>query len=212
MTKQSLIETFIDLVKINSETKHERKIADHLINLFFELGLEVTEDEIGETTDHEAGNLIVRYPANQPDKPAIFFTAHMDTVTPGIEIQPEVKTDYIYSDGTTILGADDKAGVAAMIEAIKQLSSMSLTHGDIYFVITTGEESGLIGSKYFSIERLPVSYGYALDSDGDVGHIVTTAPAQRKIFATITGKSAHAGVQPEKGVSAISITQRPLPK
>ncbi|KAB8138402.1 M20/M25/M40 family metallo-hydrolase [Gracilibacillus oryzae] len=211
MKTDRIIQQFIELVKIDSETKYERKIADYLIKLFKDNGLEVTEDNTPLETNHEAGNILAYYPGNK-QKEAIYFTSHMDTVVPGKGIQPSIQNNYICSDGTTILGADDKAGIAAIIETIHLLKENTIDHGDIYFLITSGEESGLVGSRYFDETSLPVKYGYALDSDGDVGHIITSAPSQVKLYATIYGKAAHAGVSPEKGVSAISLTAKAITK
>ena len=99
--------------------------------------------------------------------PTIFFTSHMDTVTPGKGIKPQLDADgYIRSDGTTILGADDKAGLAAMFEAIRVLKEQSIPHGPVQFVITVGEESGLLGARALDASKLKAKFGYALDSNG----------------------------------------------
>lgn len=205
-----IVNQFIDLVKIDSESGHERKIADYLLNLFKSLGLEVYEDNTAEVTGHLAGNIIAKLSGNINATP-IFFTSHMDTVVPGKSIEPMIKDGYIYSDGSTILGADDKAGIAGIIEAIQQIKEEDMEHGDIYFVITSGEESGLVGSNAFK-EDLPAKYGYALDSDGEVGTIITAAPSQAKITFVLRGKSAHAGVSPEKGISAITMAAKAVSK
>nr|WGE06644.1 M20/M25/M40 family metallo-hydrolase [Bacillus subtilis] len=96
----------------------------------------------------------------------------MDTVVPGNGVKPVVENGYVKTDGTTILGADDKAGLAAMFEAIKVLKEENIEHGTIEFIITVGEESGLIGAKALDRSMITASYGYALDSDGKVGNIV----------------------------------------
>lgn len=212
MTNQRLIDTFIDLVKIDSETKFEAKIFTVLKEKFTELGLEVEADQASEQIDHEGNNLICTLKGNI-EAPTIYFTCHMDTVTPGKNIQPIVQHDgYITSDGTTILGADDKAGIAVIFEAIQQIKENDIKHGDIQFVITVGEESGLVGAKVIDTSLLKASYGYALDSDGAIGNIVVQAPYQSQIIANITGKSAHAGVEPEKGISAITLAAKSIAK
>lgn len=134
----------------------------------------------------------------------------MDTVVPGNGINPMIKDGYITSDGTTILGADDKAGLAAILEAIRIVQENAIPHGDVQFVITAGEESGLAGARALDPSLLKAKYGYALDSNGDVGDIIVSAPTQAKIFATIKGKTAHAGLAPEKGVSAITIAAKAI--
>ncbi|WP_085523429.1 M20/M25/M40 family metallo-hydrolase [Tuberibacillus sp. Marseille-P3662] len=206
-----VLNTFLELVQVDSETGEESTIAETLKETFTNLGLSVEEDQACEQTGHGANNLIITFTGEDGYDP-IYFTSHMDTVVPGKGIQPEVKDGYVTSDGTTILGADDKAGLAAMIEAIRVIQEDQLPHGDIQFVITVGEESGLVGAKALDDKLVHAKYGYALDSDGTVGHIITAAPTQAKLNATIYGKTAHAGVEPEKGVSAITIASKAIAK
>ncbi|WP_163537715.1 M20/M25/M40 family metallo-hydrolase [Gracilibacillus sp. YIM 98692] len=212
VNEKRIIDQFLQLVQIDSETSKERKIADYLIHVMESIGLDVIEDKSNDKSRHEAGNLICKLEGNSSDTETIFFTAHMDTVAPGKSIKPVIRENMILSDGTTILGADDKAGIAAIIECIHVLKEMETSHGDLYFVIMSGEESGLVGSRYFDSSLLPADYGYALDSNGQVGQVMTAAPAQSKLYASIKGKAAHAGVNPEKGVSAISITAKAITK
>ena len=209
INKQRLIDQFIELVKIDSESGNETEIANYLKNKFSELGLNVIEDESKQETGFGAGNLICTLPANT-EAASIYFTSHMDTVVPGKNIKPMIDNDVIKSDGSTILGADDKAGLATMIEAIICLKENNLSHGQIQFIITVGEESGLVGAKALDRSLIEAEFGYALDSDGPVGDIVYAAPTQMKIFAEIIGKTAHAGVAPEKGVSAITIASKAI--
>ncbi|UTR14519.1 M20/M25/M40 family metallo-hydrolase [Salipaludibacillus sp. LMS25] len=208
VNEQRLIEEFLELVKIDSETKYERKIADILIEKFKNLGLEVKEDSSAAVTGHGAGNLLCTLKGTVKHSDTIYFTSHMDTVVPGRDVNPVIEDGYIASDGTTILGADDKAGLAAMLEAIKLLKEKNIPHGTVQFVITVGEESGLVGAKALNKQDILADYGFALDSDGTVGHIITAAPNQSKVKATVYGKTAHAGVAPELGVSAITIASK----
>ncbi len=131
---------------------------------------------------------------------------------PGNGIKPSVKDGYIVSDGTTILGADDKAGLAAILETIRTLKENNVEHGDIQFVITVGEESGLVGAKALDGSLLQAKYGYAIDSNGAVGDIIVAAPTQAKLHAVMKGKTAHAGLAPEKGVSAITLAAKSIAK
>ncbi len=116
------------------------------------------------------------------------------------------------TDGTTILGADDKTGLSVMFETIRVLKEQNIPHGLIQFVITVGEESGLVGAKALDSSLLKAKFGYALDSDGLVGNVVVAAPTQAKVKTVIYGKTAHAGVAPEKGVSAITIAAKAIAK
>lgn len=212
VNRERLINEFIELVKIDSETKFEADIAKVLKKKFTDLGVDVHEDATMEQTGHGAGNLICTWKGNKDGVDPIYFTSHMDTVVPGKAIKPSIKDGYIVSDGTTILGADDKAGLAAMFEAIRSIKENEIKHGDIQFIITVGEESGLVGAKALDSSLIHAKYGYALDSNGDVGDIIVAAPTQAKVFAVVKGKTAHAGVAPEKGISAITLAAKAISK
>ncbi|MBU5594821.1 M20/M25/M40 family metallo-hydrolase [Amphibacillus sp. MSJ-3] len=209
INKQRLIQNFLELVQIDSETGEESQISQALKTIFTDLGVDVVEDDSQSKTGFGSGNLICTLPANTHAK-SIYFTSHMDTVVPGKGVVPKIQGDYITSDGTTILGADDKAGLAAIIETIHCLNENQLPHGQIQFVITVGEESGLVGAKALDASLLDAEFGYALDSDGPVGDIIIAAPTQVKFLAKVKGKTAHAGVAPEKGVSAITIAAKAI--
>lgn len=212
MNKERLINEFLELVQIDSETKYEGPISLILKSKLEAMGFHVVIDESAALTGHGAGNIIATLRGNLTEIPAIYFTVHMDTVTPGVGVKPEIKDGYIYSDGTTILGADDKAGMAALFEMIRVLQEQEIPHGDIQLIITAGEESGLVGAKELDSSLIIAKYGYAVDSDGKVGGIVTAAPNQAKLWTTIHGKTAHAGVAPEKGISAITIAAKAIAK
>lgn len=203
VNKQRLVEEFLELVQIDSETKYEREIADVLKAKFEALGLHVIEDDTTAQTGHGAGNLICTLPATKEGVDPIYFTSHMDTVVPGKGVKPSIQDGYIVTDGTTILGADDKAGLAAMFEAIRMLKEKQIPHGLIQFIITVGEESGLVGAKALDPSLIQAKFGYALDSDGKVGQIIVAAPTQAKLKVTVHGKTAHAGV-------AQSVVYQPL--
>ncbi|WP_281886715.1 M20/M25/M40 family metallo-hydrolase [Paenibacillus sp. YYML68] len=210
--QQRLVEEFMELVQIDSETRSEQRIAEVLKQKFSALGLTVQEDDSMSRTGHGANNLFFTLSASEGvTAPKLFFTSHMDTVTPGKGIKPQLGEDgYIRSDGTTILGADDKAGIAAMLEAIRVLKEQQLAHGQLQFVITAGEEAGLKGARAMDPKLLDADFGYALDSNGAIGDIAVAAPTQAKITITFLGRSAHAGVNPEDGVSAITVAAKAI--
>lgn len=212
INEERLLQEFLELVQIDSETKHEERISKVLKKKFEDLGLEVIEDDTKGRTGHGSGNLICTLPGTKPGADTIYFTSHMDTVVPGSGVKPTIKDGYVVTDGTTILGADDKTGLAAMFEAIRVLKEKNIGHGTIQFIITAGEESGLVGAKALDSSLVHAKYGFALDSDGKVGTIIVAAPTQAKVKAIIHGKTAHAGVAPEKGVSAISIAAKAISK
>lgn len=203
-----LVEEFLELVQIDSETKHEQVIAPILVQKLEEMGFDVFQDDSHTRTGHGAGNIIATLKGDESIEP-IYFTVHMDTVVPGIGIKPEIREDgYIYSDGTTILGADDKAGMAAIFEMARRIKEKNIKHGTIQFIITAGEESGLVGAKELDPALIIAKYGFAVDSDGKVGGIVVAAPFQAKVNVKVFGKTAHAGVAPEKGISAITVAAK----
>lgn len=207
-----LVEEFMELVQIDSETKHEEVIAPILINKLEEMGFDVVQDDAHTRNGHGAGNIIATLKGSLDVEP-IYFTVHMDTVVPGKGIKPEIREDgYIYSDGTTILGADDKAGMAAIFEMARRLKEQNIAHGTIQFIITAGEESGLVGAKELDPSMIIAKYGFAVDSNGKVGEIIVAAPYQARIEAKIIGKTAHAGVEPEKGISAITLAAKSIAK
>lgn len=210
INEERLLKEFLELVQVDSETKNEAEIAKVLKQKFLELGVDVVEDDTTATTGHGAGNLICTLKGSKEQVDTIYFTSHMDTVVPGKGIKPSIKDGYVVTDGTTILGADDKAGLAVMLEVVRVLKEQSISHGTIQFIITVGEESGLVGAKALDPSLLVAKYGYALDSDGKVGNIIVAAPTQAKVKATIFGKTAHAGVAPEKGISAITIAAKAI--
>jgi tripeptide aminopeptidase len=211
VNEQRLVEEFIELVKVDSETQHEQEISQTLKAKFTGLGLTMEEDDAAAKTGHGAGNLkfTLKAAANGESISPIFFTCHMDTVTPGKGIKPQIGEDRIIrSDGTTILGSDDKAGIAAMLEGIRVLQENGIVHGQIQFVITVGEELGLLGARAMAKDWIQAKYGFALDSNGEIGHIAVAAPSRAEISITMHGKSAHAGVNPEDGISAIQVASK----
>ncbi|MVP00124.1 M20/M25/M40 family metallo-hydrolase [Paenibacillus lutrae] len=212
--QERLIQEFVELVQVDSVTRHEQEISRVLQSKFEALGLSVVMDDAAAKSGHGAGNLICMLEASggAPDTtPCIFFTSHMDTVAPGNGIKPQIGEDgIIRSDGTTILGSDDKAGIAAMFEAIRVLKERNIPHGPIQFVITVGEESGLKGARAMDPSVMKAEFGYALDSNGEIGGIAVAAPARAEIRIVMYGKSAHAGVNPEDGISAIQVASKAI--
>lgn len=211
--KKRLIDEFMELVQVDSETGYEAEISKVLKNKFSELGLRIAEDDAASKTGHQANNLFITLEASEPaaQAPVLLFTCHMDTVTPGKGIKPQLDEDgCIRSDGTTILGSDDKAGIAAMLEAIRVVKENNIAHGKIQFVITVGEESGLLGARAMDASLLEAKLGFALDSNGSIGDIAVAAPTQARVTIHIYGKSAHAGVNPEDGISAIQVAAKAI--
>ncbi len=197
-----LVETFLELIKVDSLTFYEGKVAEYIANKLGKLDIDVYIDDAGEKVGSDTGNVIAHLPGNTTT-PTLLFNAHLDTVEPGIGIEPQIKDGIIRSKGDTILGADDKAGVAIILELLHVLKASGLSHGDIEVVFTIAEEKGLFGSKNLDLSRFKAKFGYILDCEGPPGRIVTRAPFQDSIKALFRGKSAHAGICPERGINAI---------
>jgi tripeptide aminopeptidase len=212
VNRERLIQEFVELVQIDSHSREERQMADALKEKLQPYGVEIYEDDAGHKVGGNTGNLICRIKGDD-SKPTILFTCHMDTVQPGKGIQPQILADRITSDGTTILGADDKAGVAGILEMVRVLHEQNLSHGNIVLLFTMGEELGLLGSRQLNGNLIKdVTYGFAFDSNGPIGEIVTQAPTQARMEVVIHGRTAHAGVNPEAGISAIKIASQAISK
>lgn len=192
-----LVQTFLDLIRIDSPSGHEAEIGRHLRTRLEALGLEVEMDV--------AGNLVGRTPDGRGSGEGLLLSAHMDTVGADRGITPVIRDGVIYSDGTTILGADDKSGLAAVLEALAVLRERGLPHPPLEVAITVGEELGLYGARQLDTGRLRSRHGIVLDAGGPIGHVVVSAPSQDNIRLTVHGVSAHAGTQPEKGINAIRV-------
>jgi len=205
VNEKRLIEFFMELVKIDSISREERNLADFLIEKLEDLGLEVIVDQAGEKVKSNSGNLIARLKGNIKKATPIMFSAHMDTVVPGKNINPLLKGEKIVSSGKTILGADDKAAIAALLEALHIIKKNNILCGDIEILFTICEEIGLLGAKNLDISSLNARMAFVLDSGGQVGKIITTAPSHNSLEIIIHGKSAHAGSNPEEGINAIQV-------
>jgi tripeptide aminopeptidase len=205
VNEKRLVESFMELVKIDSISGEERNLADFLVEKLEDLGLEVMVDQAGEKVKSNCGNIIARFKGNIKEVTPIMFSAHMDTVVPGKNIEPVCEGDKILSSGKTILGADDKAAIAALLEALHIIKEDNISCGDIEIVFSVCEEIGLLGAKNLDISSLTSQMAFVLDSGGQVGEIISAAPSQNSLKIIIHGKSAHAGSNPEEGINAIQV-------
>jgi len=204
--RERLIKDFIEMARIPSPSKKEGALAAHLKKKLEELGFEVTVDsQAGSLAGSATGNLIAYLPGQKVGLSPLLFSAHMDTVEPCECIRPQLKEDRICSDGSSVLGADDKAGIAAILEAVRHLREEGFPHGPLEFVFTICEEIGLQGARYLNYELLRSRFGYVLDGGGEPGLLINRGPAHDKFKAVIKGRAAHAGVNPEDGISAIQV-------
>lgn len=211
MNNEGLLKEFMELVEIDSPSKQEGAVAKVIKKKLEEIGLEVWEDQAHHSIGGDTGNLIAKLKGSI-DGPPILFSSHMDTVHSGIGIIPIIREGTVYSRGDTILGADNKAGIAAILEALRQIKETAAPHRDIEVVFTVCEEIGLLGSKHLDYTLLDAQYGFVLDSDGDPGEIIIQGPTQEKLNVTVLGRSAHAGLAPEEGISALMVAAEAITK
>ena len=191
--QERLVNDFSDLVRIDSPSGEEWDVARHLSDRLAGLGFQVGRDEHGNVIAREAG-----------DRP-LLLSAHMDTVNPGRSIKPQVVGDRITSDGNTILGGDCKAGVAAILEALQTVRDEGRPRRPVQVVFTRGEEIGLVGASNLDFTMLSATEAVVFDGNGPVNTITGGSPTYMAFDIDIRGRGAHAGVEPEKGLSAIKI-------
>jgi len=203
-----LRDLFVRLAGIRSPSLEEREMADAVMGFVRGVGLEAVEDASAALTGCACGNLIVRLPGRGEGTP-IALCAHLDTVP--LERPPKVivENGVVRSDGETILGADDKAAVTVLLLVLRDLAQESPA-ADVEFVFTAGEEIGLQGARALDTASLGAAAVFVLDSEGEPGTMITAAPTVKAIAAEFRGVAAHAGIEPERGRSAILAAARAL--
>jgi tripeptide aminopeptidase len=197
--RERLIATFVDLVKIPSPSWKEIGVIEYIEKKLDMPGITCTRFPCGDSF-----NLLVKVDGTRAGAP-VLFSCHTDTVVPCENVNPVVTPSRISSDGTTILGADDKAAVAAFLEAIFAVRESGAPHGPLEFLFSCAEELGLYGIKGFDLSAVESKYAFVFDSGGDIGRIVLKAPYHLTYRVSVKGKPAHAGMEPEKGISAIRV-------
>ena len=205
--KARLKERVLELVRIDSLSRKERAIALRLKEILEALGGVVFMDDAGNAVGGEVGNLVAHFDGNVEDAEAMLLSAHMDTVAPGEGVVPVVDGDVIRSDGTTVLGGDDKSGLAIILEVLQAVREEEMPHGHLDVVFTICEEVGLLGAKHLDLGLVRAKTGLVLDSDS-IGFLITKAPAVNHLEFEVHGLEAHAGICPERGISAIQVAAR----
>lgn len=201
---ERLVKTFMELVRIDSPSKQEAKVADYLEAALQPLGVRLWRDDAGGKIGGNCGNLHVRMSARNSKSPGVLFSAHMDTVMPGLGIKPTLHNGVIRSDGTTVLGADDKAGVAVIVELLRQLHASNEPHGPVEAIFDVSEETGLLGANQVDLSTVSAACAFVLDGE-EMNEIVYRAPSANRMKYEIDGIAAHAGMAPERGISAIEV-------
>ena len=204
INEKRMVQLFCDLARITSLSGKEGAIARRLSILLKFMGAEVTIDDAGRKIGGETGNLVARFPGTAQARPFL-LSAHMDTVGPAANVRPIVHRDRVTSDGATVLGADCKAGIAIILEAIKTLDDNKIPRPPVEAVFTISEEMALLGAKYLDYGSLRSRYGLIFDNEQGLENVITSAPAADMMEIKVYGAAAHSGVAPEKGISAIKV-------
>lgn len=203
MASSDVLDLFLELAAISSPPGGERPVADAVLRYLRELGLHATEDDAAARIDAGCGNLLSRVDPTGVDGVPIFLCAHLDTVEPQGPISPVVEDGVVRNAAGTILGADNKAAVAAMLVAAARIVREGRLHAGVELLFTPKEEVGLLGAKAFDHTRLRARVGYVYDQASPIGGIVLGAPTQRSLRVRFHGRAAHSGMAPEEGRSAI---------
>jgi len=193
INRDRLVKTFTDLVQIDSPSGEEEAMAVELTRRLEALGFSVKRDAYGNVVADDGG------------ADPILLSAHMDTVEPGRGIKPSVDGDRIVSDGSTILGGDCKCGVAAILEALESAHEDGAPRHGIEVAFTREEEIGLVGARNLDFSMINAKEAIVFDGEGPVSQITSASPTYIGFDIEVTGRAAHAGVEPEKGISAIRI-------
>lgn len=199
INRENLVKTFVELAEIPSPSWREKRVMDYIIKRFSKLGAVCTKYKCG-----ESHNLLIRF-SGAKDRSTILLSGHMDTVQPCDRVKAVVTPTKIASDGTSVLGSDDKAAIAVFIEAFEYIKKNSIDHGPVEILLTCAEELGLRGIKGFDLSILKAKYGFVFDSSGRIGRIIIKAPFHSNMDITVKGRASHAGMAPEKGINAIRV-------
>ncbi|HUU02238.1 MAG TPA: M20/M25/M40 family metallo-hydrolase [Myxococcota bacterium] len=195
---ERMVKQFMEMVRIDSESGNEARMMDYLLGELKGLGGEVALDDYG--------NLLAKFPEKGcSGKQPVLLSCHADTVKPGVGIEPVLEDGVIRSAGDTILGADDKAGIAEVLEAIR----IAEVHPPLEFAVSRQEEVGLLGVKKMDFSRIEAKRGFLMDNDS-LDTIVVGGPSYFAIDVVVSGKSAHAGMEPEKGINAIQAAAKAI--
>jgi tripeptide aminopeptidase len=205
-----VLDLFTELAAIPSPSGEERAVADVVSAYLRDCALEVDEDDAGAKIGATAGNLYTRLEATAPGTP-IFLCAHLDTVPPTARIEPVIDDEGVVRNAAgTILGADDKAAVAVMLEATRRVLSERRAHAGLELLFTPKEEVGLVGAAAFDESRLTARHGFVYDQAAPIGEVVLGAPYSQSIEVTFRGRASHAGMYPEEGRNAIAAAARAI--
>lgn len=211
INKERVLDIFLNYVQIDSESGNEKEMAERLRDDLQALGLRVKTDHAGEGFGSNGFNVCGYLEGTLPGEPTI-LCAHMDTVAPGNGIRPIVENGIVHTDGSTILGADDKSGVAAIMEAVQTIVEKKLPCRSAEILFTIGEDCGLEGAKHMDYSMVKGKEALVFDHHGPIGTVMNQAPGHYRVHAEVIGRASHAGIAPEKGINAIQVMAKAIAK
>src|SRR6266540_3995063 len=205
-----VVDLFTELAALSSPPGEERPVADAVTGYLRDLGLVVEEDDAGATVGSDMGNLYCRVEPSGDGGTPIFLCAHLDTVPSEGPLEPVIEDGVVRNAAGTILGADNKSAVAAMLEGARRVLAENRPHGGIELLFTPKEEVGLLGAAAFDHKRLQARLGYVYDQAAPIGDVILGAPYSRAMQVRFHGRAAHSGMYPEEGRSAIAAAARAI--
>ena len=205
-----VVDLFTELAAIPSPPGEERAVAERVRSYLDALGLPVEEDDAGARVASTMNNLLCRLEPTSAGGMPLFLCAHLDTVPPQGPIEPVVADGVVHNAAGTILGADNKAAAAVMLEATRRVVAERRPHAGLELLFTPKEEVGLLGAAAFDHERLRANVGYVYDQAAPIGDVILGAPHSRALRVRYHGRAAHSGMYPEEGRSAIAAAARAI--
>ena len=200
-----LVKLFLELAQIDAVSRQERPVADYIIHYLSQLNMPVEEDDTGPKIQGNCGNLITRRFPDQSGSSPVLLMAHLDTVSSTAQLKPVIEQGIIHSDGTTILGGDNRAGVALILYILTELATRNLSHRNLEIVFSVAEEVGMYGASHLDFSRIHSREGYVLDCSHKPGGYVAVTPTAIDFKVDFIGRAAHSGVNPDNGINALSM-------
>lgn len=210
MNQQRLIDLFLEVAQISALSGNEKPVADYIKSFLTKLNYTVSEDNSTEYTKSNTGNLICRI----GDGGNFILLSHMDTARSTENLKPIILNDRIVSSGDTVLGVDNRAGVAVLLYILETIAKEKVSVKDFTVAFTTCEETTLFGSKNLGVNG-QIKNGFIFDSGYRPGNFIYSACGAIGLKIKIFGKASHSGIAPEKGINSMlaaskAISQLPL--
>jgi tripeptide aminopeptidase len=205
MNKQRLVDLFLEVAKVNSLSGNEKPIADFIKSFLTVYNYSVTEDDAQKFTGSNTGNLICKIGTGGD----FVLLSHMDTARTTENVKPIITEDRITSSGDTVLGVDNRAGIAVLLYTLEKIAKEKISVKDFTVAFTTCEETTLFGSKNLGLSK-EIKKGFIFDSGYRPGNFVNSACGAMGFNMKIVGKASHSGISPEKGINALQVAAKAI--